>query len=399
MTWPNLEIQKIDIEVNKHTLVQQDNTAFFSVWRTSKAVTDVSLRFNEKDIPNDVVHDILYSFSLKSHDLTRLSLDLSNCKTINDKSLSVFFEMILPKMSKLRHLKLLLGGTSISDISLMKISKKYNSLVNSLIEFHMDLDNTKVTHKSLTKLFVPMSSMSNYGISLRNTKVTDNDIAKLAQGSLYHSHNLQSLMVYLSYTQVTDQSTLLLLKQFQNLRKLCIELDSTKITSKSLEFLGRDYLPNMKLLEHFELSVSDCGLGDADIALICVPMEKMKELYLGLGKNKITDQSLITLVNTTLASARGLERIIICLDNTAVTDTGVSALGTVLHSVTEFILYLRGTNVTDEFIKVLLETLPLMKNLRNFIVSLEETKVDGRLIEQLEQVRSRIIARAEQSNL
>ena len=385
------DIEKVVLIINKHTFTKQDTATFFHVWRYITNLTSFELVCNIKDIPDNILIDLLSNVVLKAGSLKAFSANLSKCKFLSGDGIFFLFEDTLPYMVNLRSLKLVIYGTEITDENIESLAEYNTKIIKNLYNFEIDLGNTPVTDKGINQLFVEMPQAKSFNLNFRGTKITDDGIKALAQRTLASVDNLQSFELYISETQVSDRGLLQIFDNMKHVKKLRLGLGSTKVGRKTLESLGRDGLLKMEALEDLKLFLYRNNIKDEDMTDLCVPNAAIKSLSLTLQNTKVSDKSIEKFAENTLSSIKTLEHLEVSLSDTSVTDNGALKLFKNIDNLKTFKVYLHNTMVTNKFGEELAhKLLPQMKNLVSFSVSLNNTGVSGEIIKEIEEIRKKV---------
>lgn len=128
------------------------------------------------------------------------------------------------------------------------------------------------------------------------------------------------------------------------------------------------------------ISFERCKISDEAILFFCsdiLPKAiSLRYLTLKLGSTRITDQSLFVLEKSLFSLRKNLKGFILKVDDTEITDEGIEKIFNVIERVKELELCLRGTQITDRSLKVLGNNLmPSMKNLERFTLIATKTKI------------------------
>ena len=382
------QVEKVVLHVKKSTLSERDAMAFMYAWRHIKKPCSFELLCESKYTTNEVLINVLSTICFIFNDIENFRLHLGGCKLINDESVLPFMERTLPTMKNLKGLNIWLYATAITDISFLAFAKNNTHVLNSLRRLELNLGNVKIKESSVIDSFVAMPNILSYYLNLKAIAITDKAIEVFVNRSLSSMKNLQSFELYLSQTKITDQHIPSLLGYVQNVKKFGFGLGSTEVTGKTLEILGRDYLPKMASLEDFDFPIYSLNLGDEELGHLWVPLKKIKRLTLLLDGNDITDKGLEELAERMLSSVEKLEHLEICLDETEITDEGALKLFTNVQNLKTFKAELSITKIGDRFGKEFLEViLPEMKALESFEIYLEDTQVSQEICDQIETVR------------
>jgi len=242
-----------NIEMNDDALsplfVEIPNLANFSLSLSGTTVSDKSIRkFVECTGASFLA---LQSFELYLH----------NTK-VTDSSI----EMLVPILKNVKKISLDLGCTSITDQSIETLATNLTaSILGSLEEFVLSVGATKVSDQSITKLFVTMPQVKKFLLGLYDTAVTDKTIEAFVQNAFLSMKALESFEIWLRGADITDYGLEMLfmnIPDIKNLKKLSLDLRSTKVTDKSLELLIKDKLPIMHTLEELQLNTTQTQISD-----------------------------------------------------------------------------------------------------------------------------------------
>jgi len=156
----------------------------------------------------------------------------------------------------------------------------------------------------------------------------------------------------LSRSQITDEEIKYILESLEStpqIKTFELNLQGTKISSKTLLNVLGILLPKMTQLEELNLDFSDLQISDNDISslFLIIPKNNLNRLTIILRNTDVTNQSLEILKKTPL---QNLNYLNLCLKNTNISDQGIFCFLDFLQKSTELYqidLSLKGTKVTE----------------------------------------------------
>jgi len=244
---------------------------------------------------NEVSEDILSTIFVEMPNLKHFSLSLSGTTT-SDKTIQRFvestgtsfaqnlqsfelylhhtkvtdlsLETLIPILKNVKKISLDLGCTNITDQSIEALANSLTTTtvnITNLEEFVLSVGATKVSDQSIMKLFVNMPKVKKFLLGLYDTAVTDKTIEAFAQNAFFSMKALETLEIWLRGAEITDDGLGKLFMNItdgKNLKKLSLDLRSTKVTDKSIEFLVKDKLPSLQTLEELQLNTSQTQISE-----------------------------------------------------------------------------------------------------------------------------------------
>ena len=174
-------------------------------------------------------------------------------------------------------------------------------------------------------------------------KPTDKSIQALISRNELVLRDLESLNMVLDNAPVTDRSIARLLTSVSNLKVFKFHLWKTKITDKCIERFAKETLPELKALQHFELSLIETGVTDASVSELFIPMEGIKIYKLYLGQTKITDKSIEAFIEKTMPTMKSLEYFEFSLRETMINNEKLVQSLLAMRPITYFKLYLANS--------------------------------------------------------
>jgi len=179
------------------------------------------------------------------------------------------------------------------------------------------------------------------------TKPTDKSIETLISRNALVLKDLENFNFVLDNAPVTDRSIGRLLTSLGSLKVLKLHLWKTKITDKSIQRFAQETLPELKGLQHFELSLIETGVTDVSVSELFIPMEGMKIFKLYLGQTKITDKSIEAFISNTMPTMKSLEFFELSLRETLVNNEKVVQSFLAMRPITYFRLYLTNNTTLN----------------------------------------------------
>jgi len=170
----------------------------------------------------------------------------------------------------------------------------------------------------------------------------------------YRPQNIRDVTMDFVVSQVGDQTLYFLAEmvfpKMQKLQKLSLNLIGTKVSDQGVTALAGSLGQVAKNLISCELYLSRLTVSEESLVQLFVPMPKVKNFQLDLGRTMMSDQGLEMFVNNTLSSMRQVESFLMWLDFSKVEDDALKKLiiGLVsLNTLKNFDVFLDGTMVSE----------------------------------------------------
>jgi len=356
------------------------NQAVFSIWKQFRDSTSFKIDFNSRVISDREIFDCFLFADWSAPALDKFEVSLKN-SNIKEYSIIPLVSEILPKMDKLRILKIDLNNTKITDRSLAAFCRKTLPALRGLEDLELNLSKTEITDDTIIDLCNNLKYIKKLVLNLDTTQVTNQGVVCLGQSL---SSSTQDLELDLSNTRITDQGIADLAKGVRGLKKLSLNVGWTKISNNSLDALMVNTLPFMKSLEDLRLSFWGTS----------VPFETLVRffMYLFQKKNlalvKLTEKSIEVTSEYPLSIQPNLDRLEVDLTASAIGDHTIIPLFQAMHTVKHYTLILGNTNIGNSTIQEFVRrTLVSMRNLESLELNLASTAISDEGIQSLASLR------------
>jgi len=211
------------------------------------------------------------------------------CGKLTERSYSIFMGNIIPTMYGLKTLEFDLRDTKITDQALETFSKGSLVLLENLETFIMKLNKTPVTDKGILYLFVPMLRMKTFKLDLTGTKATGDILRGFVTRTLETMEELECLELMLSIPSVKDEGVVSLFRGIKGLKELVLNLSCTEITDISVDVFVRETLENVRpRIEILDLNFSNTEVSDNSIEKLLNSLPRLKKFKLNVASSKVT---------------------------------------------------------------------------------------------------------------
>jgi len=153
------------------------------------------------------------------------------------------------------------------------------------------------------------------------------------------------------------------LSKVESLRMFDIKLNSTKISSQSLNLLAACLKKFMRNLTVLHIDLEHLNLTDSDIIQFFCPMPNLKVLNLYLGKNRITDKAIQALASA-LQKMKTLDEIQVLLSRNNISSQSMLKIISNIQGVVKFGIDMREVQIDDQTVFEFERLTNLMKNLK-----------------------------------
>jgi len=184
--------------------------------------------------------------------------------------------------------------------------------------------------------------------------IQEGELNRLLSVLYYRPQNIRDVTMDFVVSQVGDQTLYFLAEmvfpKMQKLQKLSLNLIGTKVSNQGVIALAGSLGQVAKNLISCELYLSRLTVSEESLVQLFVPMPKVKNFQLDLGRTMMSDQGLEMFVNNTLSSMRQVESFLMWLDFSKVEDDALKKLiiGLVsLNTLKNFDVFLDGTMVSE----------------------------------------------------
>jgi len=195
----------------------------------------LKLSFEDSLITLEILSSVVFCLSFLAQNLESLELNFNGIE-IYDESLGSFSNAVF-HMEKLKHFKLCLGGTFISNDFLLDFFQTLSSLAIHLEALELDLHYTELNNRAFKHfcdgVLSEMKNVENLKLDLCGTKITDISLKNL----ILPTNKLKSLFLNLSENQIHD-SGLKIFKEnnnFKGIKSINLQVGQTDVTDQALQ--------------------------------------------------------------------------------------------------------------------------------------------------------------------
>jgi len=251
--------------------------------------------------------------------LKNLEVALTNCD-LTDQSISYLFDKILAQPQHLRFLDIDLRNTRISTKGLKALTNFISKNSNTLEFFHIDLSKTELSDKLIAQIFPSMNSLKGFRINLNSTKAAEQSVETIAKSFSPNLLNLEYFELCLYETKVKDENVVKFFQKMDNIKRFVLVLSHTKVTDTTLETFVLNTLFKANVLEELELHFASTSITDQSVTKLFNCIINLKNFVLNLESTKVSDKSIKPFVTNTLSSVNYKGEFEMYLRNTKVTD-------------------------------------------------------------------------------
>ena len=290
---------------------------------------------------------------------------------LTDQGLSSLFKSVKENCaSRLKAFLLGLSENNVSDESFKEFACDVLPLMENIEEFKTWIDKTSITDKSLVplcqniKFFAPKLKI--FALGVESTEASDETINALAVESIPLMKKVEVFYIWFSETKITDVSMINLYtaaaKQgvFSGVQKFELDSSETAITDESLKVFAEKVLPTMGKLREMTFYSNKTKLEDASLRPffmnLAAAKAQLNSVTVSLDETDIGEQSILGLAET-LPALASMKNISIWLNKTKLGDSSLGPLCLSLKSIARNLecldLCFNDTQITDKGISVL----------------------------------------------
>jgi len=380
------QLEDIRVNTSRYNLIpnlNELNETVSSIWKQFRDSCSFKIDFNSRVISDREIFDCFLFADWSAPALSKFEISLKN-SNIREYSIIPLVSEILPKMDMLQVLRIDLNNTRITDRSLAAFFKKTLPGFGVLEELELILsktdisDNTIIDFCSNPKNFRNMKKLL---LNLDSTQVTNEGVICLARTSM---NSMQELELDLSNTKITDQSIVELSRGVRALKKLSLNLSWTKVSNNSVDALMIDGLPFMKAMESLRLYFWGTPVLFETINRLFTYLHQKKNLEAA----KLTEKSIEVTSKYPLSIQPNLDKLEVDLTASAIGDHVIGPFFQNMHTVSHYTLILGNTNVGNNSIQEFVrKTLVSMRNLEYLELNLTATAITDEGIQSLASMR------------
>lgn len=387
-----------------------------SIFQCAEQLEEVNIDLRHCSVGDESISFLAEKIISRMKGLRIMNLNLSLTK-VSQKSLKLVFEALQPMLKNLHTLQLYLSKISfedrtitslltpmsnlkklVLDLSYMKapdnifeaLFKEAIPSLRILEEFEIDLSFTNIPDQALMNLFVYMSLIRIFVLKLEKTLMTDKCLTAFLDKSLSNMEYLEQLDLNIKQTGVTSKGIDSLIRSLPKVKTLRLIIGGMSMSNTNFESLGSK-LNQMKCLEVLEMDFEKAKILEQSFCKIFVLLPNLKSLALNFGNASFTDKLLKAFTENTLKYLKHLKKIKLILSGTQITDQSLKLLLMEMKDVRIFKLYLRHTKITDQGIDLFVKSYKrILKNLEEFEMDLENTKVSNLLTNEVKDITARL---------
>jgi len=360
------------------------------MWRKLGNISNLSIQFALKEEPfRGKRCSFISIFPLilwKSQNLTKLKLDLQNCRIVGDENIIALNDEVLSKMLNLKSFSLNLYKTKVTRRGFEEFYKNVLPLLKNLEEFEFDLSQTIDKFKSFTQVFMDSEPANRYVLRLQSFKNETESIHKLSPQCLMDPKSLRFFELDVGEIDIKDEDVDTMFPTMENLKQCIINFSGTKISDRTLSKIGDNVLSKSQQLQVVELNLTGSQITDLGVATILRSIPRVQNLAFYIGNSGITDETIRAFIDSFEDHISNLECLDLSFRATNITEDGIIPLFKDMRSIKHFNLSLSVTKITDRAIEAFVQnSLVTMKALENFELYAYETEVTDKSIISLFQ--------------
>jgi len=318
----------------------------------------------------------------KWKDIRKVKIEMSNCTYTQEIDDSINY--LWMHLQKIYQLKINLSRSKgDNDDELLVFSIPDFEVLDDIQSFELNLIGCQVDEPSVLKIMkdiLPkMTGLSNLNICFDHTNITDETIQSFTSNALLHFAVIEQIKLDLGYTRVTDESIIPMFKRMKGLKSLDLAFNCTHITDASLQSLTDHTLAHCSNLEFFGLGLISTQVTDQSLIQLFDKINpKIKSFELNLSHTKITDQSIAFFAEKILPEFFNLQSFSLWLMDIEITDmSAIKIFKSLKKTLRSFTLSLNNTKITDESLCVFVNyILPALTCLHSYNLWVDNTKVN-----------------------
>jgi len=242
------------------------------LWEALPNLKKLKLKFQAGPRPmDDLAH--MFSSTFWNDKKVPVKVEITNSK--EELLLAELFSMVLPKLENVKKLCMQLRiRDKFTNKNIETLVQHNGEMLRSLEYFSLILDGHAVTDKSMKNLMINLPMLKVFKLHLWRTKTTDGTIEHFAQNALPEMKALEHFELSLIGADFTDKSICELFIPMTKVKIFRLFLEHTSVSEKIMEVFIENTLPTMELLEDFELRVRDTKVADENLGKILAKMQQ-----------------------------------------------------------------------------------------------------------------------------
>lgn len=315
--WRTSEIKTFKLDVSKCRIGDEGMTYFMKkILPKLNGLQSLDIRLWKTTITGETITAFARNNALLMKSLETFHISLRDTRIAEEHAIQLF----LP-MHKMKSYTLNFMETSMSDKTLGAFIKDGLPTMAKLEVFKLYLGGTKVTDTTIMSLFGALPDIKEFLLDLGNTQVTDRSMQAFKKSNLSKSKNMENFEIRVYSTNITEDGASQVYVPMENAKRVALHLGMIDISDRSLELISKVMLPPMHQLESFEIKLFSTYVGDHGVTNLLKSLKNVKEFSLDLERTQITDKFAKEFLETLLPQMTNLKKFDFRLQATRVTET------------------------------------------------------------------------------
>ena len=265
---------------------------------------------------------------------------------------------------------------------------------------HYQLSPNPIVVDTLTSLIKHLSGIEYVSIDIpqncSDSPFDEKALFNLVSATFSLSKNVKHIYIDVKNTAVSDMVPVYIIEkivpEIKNLKSFSFISQNSGITTAVLKALAKPNFSQKPSLEKFKLQFSGVTLEEQAVVEFLSQAPNVKELSLGFGNTAVEDKWLDSFSTSILPSLNKVQKLEIGLSKTNLTDEEVQKLLRNLPNVTNLLVELEQTKISDASFQEFLETkVSSLTNLRNLDINLSGTNTSKDMPRLIRQAKQRVI--------
>lgn len=307
------------LDLDEKGFCESTNGAISAALKQIQHVTSLKVDLVATNVTDSELSSLGLLLSRSPTHLKNLEVALTNC-SLTDQSLSYLFEKVFDKVQHLKVLDIDLRNTKISTRGAKAVANFVAKNANTIEFFHIDLSKTELPDKLIAHIFPQLNCLRGFRVNLNSTKAADLSLDAITKNFSPKFLQLEYFELYLYETKVKDDNIAHLFKKMEKIKRFLLVLSHTKVTDATLQSFVINTLFPARTLEELELHFASTSVGDQSVTKLFDCVINLKNFVLNLESTKVSDKSIKSFISTTLPSINYKGELEMYLRNTKVTD-------------------------------------------------------------------------------
>ena len=255
-------ITKVEVILGNYAELSNNFNIFYYLWNYLVNVTSVAILFDPASLSEDHINNILPKVLLKPGQIKDFAISIAGCD-IGDTSIKLLFTQTMRKMEILESISLTFDNSRVTEESLNVFRQNVLPVAKNLRVLRIDLFDLQIYDNGIVSILKELpETVEELYLHLHNTLVESTTLDTLAKVMTTTLKNIKKLGLWLGKTKVADSGLVSLFESMNGVQELKLNLASTSVTDKSINVLVEVLLAEGKSLESLILDLKETDVSE-----------------------------------------------------------------------------------------------------------------------------------------